>query len=324
MKMKKLLALLLCLILAAALLTGCGADSSGTKEYIYAADQAVAEEPMPNAIRTAGGVLTEESGSADLTTQAPESRKWIVTVNMDAETEDLDGVLAALNDLIAELNGYVEDQSIYNGSTYSSHRYRSASLTVRIPAQDVDRFTEDVEGIANVVSKNKSLEDVTLSYVDTQSRMEALETEEDRLLELLSQAETMADLLEIESRLTEVRYELDSVTSQLRTYDNQIDYATIYLGLEEVQEYTPTEEPTLWERIRDDFTDSLERLWESLQNLLVFVIAALPFLVVYGGIAVVLALVIRRLRKNRKAKKAAAKKPWSDPSQTPQKPEDPQ
>ena len=209
----------------------------------------------------------------------------------------------------------MQDQSIYNGSSYSSRRDRSASLTGRIPAEDVDKLTEDVAGIANVVSKNKSLEDVTLSYVDTQSRMEALETEEARLLELLAQAETMADLLEIESRLTEVRYELDSVTSQLRTYDNQINYATIYLNLEEVQEYTPVEEPTLWERIRSGFTDSIQGLWESLQDLLVFAIVALPFLVVYGAILAVVILVLRRIRKRRKAKKALREAPRQEPPQ---------
>lgn len=302
MKIRKIIALVLCLTLLSALLAGCGGSAQST-----AAKGAVAAAPeaMDNgAMEEYAGALREESGSsADLTTQAPESRKWIITVNLSAETEDLDQVLSALEQTISDLGGYVQNQSIYNGSTYADRRYRSASLTIRVPAQDVDRFTEDVAGIANVVSKNKSLEDVTLSYVDTQSRMEALETEEARLLELLAQAETMTDLLEIEARLTDVRYELDSVTSQLRTYDNQIDYATIYLNLEEVQEYTPTQEATLWERIRRGFTDSMKGLWESLQDLLVFLIQALPFLVVYGGILLVIVLLLRRLRKRRKARK---------------------
>ncbi len=317
MKARTYLSLLLCLAVLAGLLTGCGGSSKsmGTAAYDQAAAEMEVAEPAARADSSANGALTEEGASADLTTQAPESRKWIVTVDISAETEDLDGVLTALEETIRTLGGYVQDQSIYNGSSYSSRRYRSASLTVRIPAEDVDKFTEDVAGIANVVSKNKSLEDVTLSYVDTQSRMEALETEEARLLELLAQAETMADLLEIESRLTEVRYELDSVTSQLRTYDNQINYATIYLNLEEVQEYTPVEEPTLWERIRSGFTDSIQGLWESLQDLLVFAIVALPFLVVYGAILAVVILVLRRIRKRRKAKKAQREAPRQEPPQ---------
>ena len=58
-----------------------------------------------------------------------------------------------------------------------------------------------------------------------------LETEQQRLLELLETAESLDDILTIESRLTEVQYELDSKESQLRTYDNQIDYSTVYLDL---------------------------------------------------------------------------------------------
>ena len=191
----------------------------------------------------------------------------------------------------------MEDQHIYNGSAYSSRRYRNANLTIRIPAEAVDDFTEQVSGIANVVSQEKNLDDVTLRYVATESRMTALQTEEARLLELLAQAETMSDLLEIEARLTDVRYELESTTSQLRTFDNQIDYATIHLDISEVQEYTPVEDPTLWERISTGFKGSLKNLWKSLQNLLVTIVVVFPFLLVYGTLAAVVILLIRTIRK---------------------------
>ena len=223
---------------------------------------------------------------------------------LSAETEDLDALTAALDETIAALNGYVEDQSVYNGSTYSNRRYRNASLTVRIPAEDVDQFTQQVAGIANVVSKETNRQDVTLSYVATESRMTALQTEETRLLELMAQAETMSDLLEIEARLTDVRYELESVTSQLRLYDNQIDYATIYLTISEVQEYTPVEEPTLWERISGGFRDSLKGLGNGLLDLMVWLIVSSPYLVVIAVIVLIVVLLAKRAKKHRKAKKA--------------------
>ena len=218
-----------------------------------------------------------------------------------------------LDSKILALNGYVEDQSIFNGSAYANRRYRNANLTVRIPADQVEQFTEEVSGIANVVRKQTSKEDVTLRYVDTESRLNALKTEEARLLELLAQAESMSDLLEIEGRLTEVRYQLESAASQLRTYDNQIDYATIYLYIEEVQEYTPVAEKTVWQRISDGFSDSLEALGESLVDLVVWLIVSSPFLVVYGGIAVAIILLVRKLRKARPAK---VRNPWRKPKET--------
>ena len=295
--MKKLVSVFLTLALILTLFAACGASSSpqSANKLMGAVREEVAAEAPAMMADTASGTLT--SASANGSTAVPENRKWIVTVYMSAETDDLDAMTAALDQRITELEGYVEDQNIYNGSAYSTRRYRSANLTIRIPAEAVDSFTEQVSGIANVVSQEKNLEDVTLSYVATESRMTALQTEEARLLELLAQAETMSDLLEIEARLTDVRYELESTTSQLRTFDNQINYATVYLDISEVQEYTPVEDPTLWERITEGFADSLEGLWESLQDLLVGIVVVLPFLLVYGALALVLILLVRYLRR---------------------------
>lgn len=302
MKTKKRLSLLLALFLLAGLLTACGASSSPASKYA-AMDSVVMEESAAEApMEGAGNSLTTSGteGSAAL----PESRKWIITVDLQAETEDLDALMTALDEHINALKGFVEDQRIYNGSSYSSRRYRNAQLTIRIPAEDVDKFTEKVTGIANVVSNEKNLEDITLTYVSTESRMKALQTEEERLLELMAQAETMSDLLEIESRLTDVRYELESVTSQLRTFDNQVNYATIYLYIEEVQEYTPVAEPTLWERISGGFTDTLEGLKDGVLDLLVWVLANSPYLVVYGAIGTGIWFLWKKLKCKKLSRKA--------------------
>ena len=302
--MKKYLSLLLSLALLAVLLTGCGSAGKSAVSYDSGmVEYAVSDEA---AMAPAEGAAMKNSAADTGSTQLPQNRKWIVTVNLTAETDDLDALRSALDEKIAALNGYVEDQSVYNGSIYDSgRRYRSANLTVRIPADSIDAFLQDVGGLANIVRQNKSIEDVTLSYVATESRLKALETEEARLLELLSQAENMTDLLEIEARLSEVRSELENYASQKRLYDNQIDYATIYIAIEEVQEYTPTEEPSLWERIRDGFKDNLEGVGEGLLDVLVWFIVSIPTLVVLAVVVLILVLIVRRIRRRRKAKKAA-------------------
>ena len=259
------------------------------------------DAPLKN---SAGGVMMSTSGATADTIRQESGQKLIRRVNIDAETEDLEALLGELTKQISALDGNIENQELYNGSSYASYRSRSANLTIRIPAEDVDKFTDEVGGIANVVSQEKNLEDVTLQYVATESRLTALETEEARLLELLAQAENMSDLLEIEERLTDVRYELESYASQKRLYDNQIDYATIYLNIEEVQEYTPVEEPTLWERLSGGFTDSLKGLGEGAVDLLVWIVTSSPYLVVFVGIALVVLLLIKRARKINAKKKA--------------------
>jgi len=311
--MKKYVSLTLAALLLLSLLSGCGGASSAAPQRT---DYAVKEEAMaeaPMAMDMAANSLT--SAGTGGATAVPENRKWIITVDMSAETEDLETLLAHLDKKITAMNGYVEDQNIYNGSAYANRRYRSASLTVRIPAGDVDKFTEEVSGIANVVRSSKNLEDITLSYTATESRIKALETEEARLLEFMAKAENMSDLLEIEARLTDVRYELERFSSQLRLYDNQVDYATIYLNIEEVQEYTPVEEETFWQRITGGFKSNLKDLGEDLTDILVWIIASSPYLLVYAIVIGGIVFIVRKAGKGKKLKKAKKQEKPAQPEQ---------
>ena len=280
--MKKILSVLLCAALVLTL-TACGGSAKNTSAMGVMREEAAAEAPAMMADNA-----VSLKGAQAQSTALPEGRKWIITIDMTVETDDLDMLTADLDQKIKSLGGYVEDQSVHNGSNYASRRYRSANLTVRIPEEKADQFTSDISGLANVVSQNLRREDITLSYVATSSRVTALETEEARLLELLAQAETMEDLLTIEARLTDVRYELENYTSQLRLYDNQIDYATIYLYIEEVQEYTPVEEPGFFERIRNTFSDALEGLGDGIVNITVFLVGNSPYILVFCAVAFVI------------------------------------
>ena len=295
--MKKLTALLMTVLTVLSLLCACGANSIAQSAPAIKGDYMVEEiaPEGPAAMDSAANSLT--AAGETLSASVPENRKWIITVRMDAETEDLDALLPGLDAKIAALNGYIENQEIYNGSTYASRRHRNASLTVRIPDEHVDQFTEAISGVANVVSNSLSREDITLNYVATESKVTALKTEEARLLELLAQAGNMTDLLEIEARLSDVRYELERYSSQLRLYDNQVDYATIYLYISEVQEYTPVAEKTVWQRIRDGFGSSLKGLKEDFVDVIVWILAKSPYLIVWGAVITAAILMIRKLPK---------------------------
>lgn len=296
MKYSKLLAGILTICLLAGMLAGCGASS---KSF----DEAISETMVANrsyAMAEAAAGMTSMESAGDSVSELPANRKFIITVHMSVETEALDELLSGLNDKLSALNGYVESQNIQNGSTYSSRRYRSASITARIPAQQLGEFTEEVESLSNVVSSSRDTEDVTLSYVDTESRVQALEVERDRLMELLEQADNMSDLLEIESRLTEVRYRLEQYASQLRVLDNQIDYATVYLDIEEVKEYSPVAERTRWEKICDGFMESLQDLGDGILDFFAWILIHIPYLVVWAVVIVLLVVVCKKISKRRK------------------------
>lgn len=157
----------LCALLAAALvLSGCGASSRSNDTFYEAASAETA---------AAMGANFSMSNSQSA---LPEARKFIITVSVSAETDDLDAALPELTKALEECGGYMEDQNLYNGSAYFGRRYRSADLTLRIPADSLDGFTAQIGSLTNVVSSSRSTEDVTLQYVDTESRISVLKTEQ--------------------------------------------------------------------------------------------------------------------------------------------------
>ena len=295
MKVTKLLAIFLALSL---LLCGCGAESTMAGNGTVAKDEAYrAEVEEPKADGLTGDSMNTQ-------TNMPINQKLIRKIWLDAETEEMDVLLTSVEAKIAELAGYVEARQVRNGSAYSGKRYRYAELTVRIPAEKLDRFVDDVSAQSNITNTRETTDDVTLSYVESESKVIALETEQTRLLELLAKAESMDDILKIESRLTDIRNQLERVKSQLRVYDNQINYGTVYLNITEVTEYTPVEEEpeTIWERIGSGLKKSWDNTVEFLGDLLVFLIVVLPYLLPWAAIAGVVLLLIRISRK-KKAKK---------------------
>ena len=296
--MKKLLALTLALLMVVSLLSGCSGSSKNVMTDAAAPRQEAAVEAP-----AAGEMLYAAADSiSDTLTGA--DQKLVKTLRMETETEDLEALLPQITQKIADLGGYVENQEVYNGSNYASYRTRNASLTVRIPAENLGRFTEDVKGVSNVVSYSESTENVTLTYVSTESRVKALEVEQDRLLELLAKAENMADLLEIEARLTDVRYELERYTSQLRVLANQVDYATIHLTIRQVKVYTEVEEQTVWQRIGTGFKENLRRIGENAVDFFVWVVTYSPQLLTWAVILAVVITVVKKKWQKRKVNKA--------------------
>ena len=300
MKVRRMLSLMLVLLMLLSL-TACGAESSGMAkdEAIYnRAPGAMTdgyyanmEAPMET---MASGLNSAESGST--ATQLPANRKLIRTIRIEAETEDLSTLMDEVSQRITQLGGYVEAKELYNGSNYAGYIRRNLSMTVRIPAEKADEFVSNVSEKSNIISSNESMDDVPLQYVDTESHVKALETEQDRLLALLEKADNLKDILTLEEHLTSVRYQLERYASQLRSLENQVTYATIYLSVTEVKEYTPVvkEEPTAWERIAKGFVKSIKDIGEDMTDFFVWVLVNSPYLVLWGVVITVVVLLLRK------------------------------
>ncbi len=286
MKGKQILALLLAALMTAAVLAGCSSKSNS--------DGAAAEAPTA----AADDIYTNGSISPAVT-----DRKLIRRISMDLQTRELDALLDTIDEKVTALGGYVETSKINMGN--SNNDVRKATLTVRIPAEKLDEFTNHVASVSNVAASSESAEDITLSYVATESRQKALQAEENRLLALIDKAANLTELLQLEKRLTEIRTELEQVTSQLKVYDNLVDYSTVQLDIDEVKEYTPTEEPGFWERLGSGFMNSLRGMGKLLQELMILFVCAVPYLAPPAAVLgiVLLITMLHKRRKNRKKNK---------------------
>ena len=309
MKMKKLMALLL----AALLLTGCSAKSMAgvpaeKKPEMQFSNEALFDGYYSEDMDMAYGETYSESmpSTSAGTSQnqgAVTAQKLIRNMALTAETDDLDKLLAFLDGKVEQLGGYMEERSVNSGSS----RYRYADMTIRIPVDRMDELVEHISGQSNVISSQESADDITLTYVATQSRVKALEVEQERLLELLAKAENMSDLLQIEERLTKVRTELEEVASRLRLYDNLVDYATVKLHISQVQVFTVVEEETVWQRIGSGLAENWKSLCEGAEEVFVFLITSVPYLIPLGAAAGITAIVVSlATRKTRREKKARA------------------
>ena len=304
-----ILSLLLCL-------SGC---AKAAVSMNAAKEDAAAYEANGAALYDGGAYDSYENADMDVPSQssssssASEGQKLIRKVHINAETEDYYGFMDTLQKDVSALGGYFEQ---IEARTSGSHP--SASLTIRVPADRLDELTEKVGGIGNITYRTESQQNVTLQYVDTEARIKALQTEQERLLELLERGDSLTDILEIEDRLSEVRYQLESAASSLRALANQVDYATVTLEVREVEVYTPVEQPGYWENIGSGFKSSLQSIGSFFKDLFSGLIIGLPYLLLLVVLPVVIVLLIvrriKRRRKTGKANPAPAPMPPVDPS----------
>lgn len=303
------------------LLSGCGAsnkammdaydmpmaeNSMAEEEFYYASKSEALMDSATGSSADRGFGYGVENGMAETELYQSENEKLIRTVSMSLQTKEFETLLSYLDGKVAELGGYIQYSQIY-GNSMDSFGYRSASMTLRIPQQKLDLFVSGVNDNATVVRKSENAENVTLQYADTEARLKSLQIEQERFLALLEKADTVDSIIAIEQHLTELRYEIESYASTLKIYDNKVDYSTVSLDISEVNRVTPVEQnPTLFTRMKEGFSDTLYSMKESGADFLVWLVTNFLYLLIWGVILVAVVFVLRRIWKQRKLKGAAS------------------
>lgn len=292
---KKRRYLLLIGLVAAVSLLLCGCSADAVKEEVLYEETFSGDSAQYGAALEAGDVETAYEGT---TATVQEGRKLIKRVDLTIETQSFDEYLTMLDNAVAGCGGYTQSSDVYGTAS------RMAQYTVRIPVEALEQFLADISQKGVIAAKSTSQVDVTLSYVDKEAHITALRAEESSLLRLLEEAGSLDDIVSLQNRLSDVRYEIESYESQLRTLDNQIDYATVSFSIEEVKREEPVvANPTTWAQIDDNWSSGFRSLWSLLKSLFVLFASVLPFaaIILVIILPVVLFAVILPRRRQKKA-----------------------
>lgn len=287
-----ILSVLLCLILAITA-TSCSKGASADFRDDSSNSKGSASEEMEDA---AEGITAPEATGKELT----QGRKIIQNFELSLQTKEFLSLMEKLEKEIAELGGYVEESST-NGLDPDSHGYRSAHLVVRIPADKSNSFNDFVSENSVVTSRRVTTEDVTLQYVDMESRVKALNLEKEALEEILKKAVNVDEIISVRSQLTNVIHEIEAYESKLRTFDNLVDYCTVNIFVNEVERTTVVEKQTIWQEIGTNLKNNFENVGKGLVSLFVFLISAIPYLIPLAAILAAIMIPIR-IKKKKKAK----------------------
>lgn len=299
--------ILMSLMLAAALLSGCGSqtaasgkneaaeteyEASGTAAMDYEPDEYAYSEEAKN-----------ESVPQEETDPAVYQEKLVYRGSLSIESLTYDDTLKNIRELVGKYGGITENESESddNYGWYSDHYQpkRNLWMTVRIPTEQYQQFLQDMEGTGKVISRSSDVENITRRYNDTSVQIEALQQQEERLLDMMSKAETIEDMILVETRLTEVQTQLNQLRTDLNVMDTDVRYSTVTISLREVHEYTEYN-PTFGERLANAFSKGWDNFTGLIGDLIILAVMLWPLILIVA--AVIFAVLTVRGRK----KKAAA------------------
>ena len=296
--MKRGLAILAVLVLALGFLSGCGGsgDTSAATE-----DTAASSESADSGNGSYGGNMmpqTAETSEAENGEDQLLDAKMIYTATMDVETTAFDVAAAGLRQMVEDMGGYFEQASVYN----YGDGYRSGNYVIRVPSDQFQNLLTQVGELCHVVRKEESSDNLSTQYYDTESRLVTQQTKLERLQTLLSQAETMEDIITIESAISDTELAIEQLTGTLRQYDSLVDFSTVTISLQEVYKLSNVEEPAT------TFASRLGQALVSGWNGFLDILEALVMILAYAWVLVLVVLVIAgvllwRLLRKKKAQK---------------------
>ena len=270
-----------------------GSRAYANDSYDYAVEEAAEAEFTMDAgapmMMMAKGVTTTSTA-----VPAQTDKKIIRTASLTIATQTFEDSLNALKSACEGQGGWIESSS-ENVNSYSG--LRTAYLTLRVPQDSLDAYLAGADGLGRITSKSESAQDVTESYQDTAARLETQKALMARLQALITESADLSDLLELESQIADTQYQIDRLQASLNSTDRQVSYSTVNITLKEEKTVELTDTTvSLGDRIKSAIVTGVNALESFLADMLVFLVAALPFI----AIVAVVVIAVKIIRKRRK------------------------
>ncbi len=295
----KLLALLCAILALTMILSACSSGSDADGSYsngseVYPGEAGGADDKW---------ISTEGSG---LSTPGVTDRKIIKTYDITAETRAFDTALTELQTQLTAVGGYIETGSTSNaGLDSKNNSNRSASYTLRIPADQADAFLSGLGELLHITRNHSTVDDVSDTYYSIEATLEELIAERDSLLAIQGSLDAKEDYsfwLTVQERLASVKQEIAVYQRQLMNYDSKVAYSTVHLSLYEVKELTDTDEPGFWAELGDAFLGGFDAFLSAIQVIALLFASLFPFLLFVGVVITVIVVTTARTRKKKRAK----------------------
>ncbi|MCQ2241660.1 DUF4349 domain-containing protein [Treponema sp.] len=200
-------------------------------------------------------------------------RKLIKTGNITLESDTLSNSENLITEFAKSFGGYITDSSTYE---YSYH------ATVKIPSSKFEEAMTAAGELGKIKYRSVNSQDVTEDFYDLKTRLDTKKIMRDKLESYLSQAKDIKDLLEIERQLNNVISEIEVMEGRLKRLSNQVDYSTIYIGIELPTGFNDSgfEWPDLGENFRKFGSDFVNFMASLLMGIFYFIVFGVPLLAV--------------------------------------------
>lgn len=182
--------------------------------------------------------------------------------------------------------GYVENSST-SQTDDTRKEITSFFMVARVPAENFDKTVQDLAVLGRVTREDITAQDITDTYVDLDARLRNKENQEARLLQIMGEAGTVGEILQVEGELSRVRGDIESMRAQKLSYDKAVAMSAVTMTISE--EGTRKPSPSPWSEVWRVFV-------EAWRKLAVFAAGIAPAVIVLAVLAAGGVWAVRRRR----------------------------